>query len=131
MLLERKESVYCDVEKADKGCKQMVYEPVAVNSDLRSGVDSNVGLGDSGYCILSAMAAGFGTAAVDSDSRLVSLVAAKVEVDAAAARKLRCMEVADRSVLVDGVESSVNQRSNHSLPFLYVGLLYYRAGVGE
>ena len=96
----------------------MVDEPVVVDSGLRSEVDSNVYLGAAGYCMLSAMAAGLETAAVDSDSRLVSLVAAKVVVDAAAARSLRCMEVADRSVLVDGAESSVNRRSNHSLPFL-------------
>ena len=109
----------------------MLDEPVVVDSDLGSVVDSNVGSGDAGCCMLSAMAAGLETAGVDSDSRLVLLLAAKVVVDVAAARRLRCMEVADRSVLVDGVESSVNRRSNHLLPFLYVGPLYYRIGVSE
>ena len=104
---------------------------MAVDSDWRSEADSNVYLDVAGCCILFAMAAGLETAALDSDFRLVSLVAAKVVVDVAAARSLRCMEVADRAVLVDGVESSVNRRSNHSLPSLYVGLLYYRIAVGE
>ena len=102
----------------------MIDEPEAVDSDWRSAVDSNVDLDNAGCCMLSAMAAGLETAAMDSDSRLVFLVAAKVVVDVAAARSLRCMEVADRAVLVDGAESSVNRRSNHSLPSLYVGLLY-------
>ncbi len=99
----------------------MVDEPVAADIDLTSVVDNNVYLGNAGYCILSAMAAGLGTAAVDNGSRLGVLL-----LEVAAARSLRCMEVADRSVLVDGAESSVNRRSNHSLPSLYVGLSYYR-----
>lgn len=108
----------------------MIDEPVVVDSNWRSEVDSNVYLDVAGCCMLSAMAPELETAAVDSDSRLVFLVATKVVVDVAAARSLRCMEVAHRSVLVDGAESSVNPRSNHSLPFLYAGLLYYRIGVG-
>ena len=120
-----------DVKRADEGCKEMKDEPVAVDSDWRSEVDSNVYLDVAGCCILFAMAAGLETAAVDSYSRSVSLVAAKVVVDVAAARSLRYMEVADRAVLVDEVESFVNRRSNHSLPSLCLGLLYYRVTVGE
>ena len=108
----------------------MIDEPVAVDSDWGSEADSNVYLDVVGCCILFAMAAGLETAALDSDSRSVSLLAAKVVVDVAAARSLRCMEVVDRAVLVDGVESFVNRRSNHSLPSLFMGLLYYRIGVG-
>ena len=76
--------------------------------------------------MLSAMAAGPGTAAVEGGFHLVLLDAAKLVVDVAVARSLRCMEGAVHSVLVDGVESSANRRSNRSLPSLYVGLLYYR-----
>lgn len=108
-----------------------VVVAVAVDSDWRSEVDSNVYSDAAGCCILSAMAAGLETAAVDSGSRLVFLVAAKVVADVAAARSLRCMEAADRAVLVDGTESSVNRRSIHSLPSLYMKPLYCRIGVGE
>ena len=131
LLLQPKESAYCDVKRTDEGYKEMIDEPVSVDSDWWSEVDSNVYLDVAGCCILFAMAAGLETAALDSDFRSVSLVAAKVVVDVAAARSLRCMEVADRAVLVDGVESFVNRRSNHSLPSLSVGLLCYRTGVGE
>ena len=109
----------------------MIDEPVAVDSDWRSEVDSNVYLDVAGYCILFAMAAGLETAAVDSYFRSVSLVAAKAVVDVAAARSLRCMQVADRAVPVDGVESSVNRQSSHSLPSFCLGLFYYRMAVGE
>lgn len=68
-MLQQKKSAYCDAEKAEKGRKQMVDEPVVVDSGLRSEVDGNVYLGADGYCMLSAMAAGLETAAVDSDSR--------------------------------------------------------------
>lgn len=131
LLLQWKESAYCDIRKAEKGHKQTEDEPVAVDSDWRSEVDSNVYSDAAGCCILSAMAAGLETAAVDSGSRLVFLVAAKVVADVAAARSLRCMEAADRAVLVDGTESSVNRRSIHSLPSLYMKPLYCRIGVGE
>ena len=98
---------------------------MAVDSDLRSEVDSNVYLGGAGCCTLSAIAAGLANAAVDNGSRLVVLlVAVKIVVEVAAARSLRCMEVAHRFVLVGVVESSVNRRSNHSLPSLYVCFLY-------
>ena len=100
-------------------------EPVAVDSELRSEVDSNVYWGDAGCCRHSATAAGLGTgypgtSAVEGGFRLVSLLAAKLVVDVAAARSLRCREGAVHSVPVDGVESSVNRRSSHLLPFLYV-----------
>ena len=77
--------------------------------------------------MLSAMAAGPGTAAVEGDFHLVFLDAAKLVVDVAVARSLRCMEGAVRFVLVDVVdvvESSVNRRSSHLLPSLYVRQSY-------
>lgn len=97
---------------------------MAVDIELRSEVDSNVYLDVAGCCRLSATAAGLGTAAVEGGFRLVSLLAAKLVVDVAAARSLRCMEGAVHSVPVDGVESSVNRRSSHLLPCLYVSKLY-------
>ena len=74
--------------------------------------------------MLSATAAGPGTAAVEGGFHLVSLDAAKPVVDVAVARSLRCMEGAAHAVLVDGVESSVNRRNSRLLPSLYVILSY-------
>lgn len=100
--------------------EEKLDEPVAVDNESRSEADSNVDLGDAGYCMLSAMAAGLETAAVEGGFRLVFLDAAKVVVDVVVARSLRCMEGAVRSELVDVVESSVNRRSSRSLPSLYL-----------
>ena len=73
------------------------------------------------------MMAGLGAAALEGGFRLVFLDAAKVVVDVAVARSLRCMEGAVRFVLVtvvDVVERSVNRRSSHLLPSLYVSQSY-------
>ena len=81
-------------------------------------------MGDAGCCRLSATAAGLGTAVEEGDLRLVSLLAANLVVDVAAARSLHCMEGAVHAVPVDGVESSANRRNSHLLPFLYVSKRY-------
>ena len=73
------------------------------------------------------MVAGLGAAALEDGFRLVFLDAAKIVVDVAVARSLRCMEGAVRFVLVDVVdvvESSVSRQSNHLLPSLYVSQSY-------
>ena len=73
------------------------------------------------------MVAGLGAAALEGGFRLVFLDAAKIVVDVAVARSLRCMEGAVRFVpvdVVDVVESSVSRQSNHLLPSLYVSQSY-------
>ena len=75
----------------------------------------------------SAMVAGLGVAVLEDGVRLVFLDAAKIVVEVAVARSLRCMEGAVRFVLVtvvDVVESSVSRQSNHLLPSLYVSQSY-------